>query len=149
LARWRYEMDPYVVKILEAGKQHDAIRFYRANLVRAEMYKTLEPILRKHEILICPTIPVPALKADHDNDAPDYRINGRRVLAYVGWNMTLHFNLVNQCPVMSVPSGFCPKTGVPTGIQIVARSYDDLRVFQAASAYEAATTPRSTNRPAL
>ncbi len=149
LPRWRYEMDPYVVKILEAGKQHDAMRLYRAGLVRAEMYKTLAPILRENQILICPTIPIPALKADHDNHAPEFFINGKPVLGYVGWNMTLHFNLVNQCPVMSVPSGFCPKTGVPTGIQIVSRTYDDLRVFRAASAFEGATKPWAKKRPKM
>lgn len=36
---------------------------------------------------------------------------------------------------MSVPSGFS-SIGVPTGVQLVARSYDDLRVFQAAAALE-------------
>ena len=147
LPRWRYEMDPYVVKILEAGKLHDAMRFYRASLVRAEMYQKLAPILRSHQILICPTMPVPALKADHDNHASEFYINGTPVLGYVGWNMTFHFNLLNQCPVMSVPSGFCPEIGVPTGIQIVARTYDDLRVFRAASAFEEATKPWTGNRP--
>jgi Asp-tRNA(Asn)/Glu-tRNA(Gln) amidotransferase A subunit family amidase len=36
---------------------------------------------------------------------------------------------------MSVPSGFA-KSGVPTGLQIVGRPYDDVAVFRAASAYE-------------
>jgi Asp-tRNA(Asn)/Glu-tRNA(Gln) amidotransferase A subunit family amidase len=39
--------------------------------------------------------------------------------------------------VASVPSGFA-STGVPTGIQIVGRSFDDLSVFRAAAAYERA-----------
>jgi amidase len=38
---------------------------------------------------------------------------------------------------MSVPSGFA-STGVPTGIQIIARTFDDARVFRAALAYEQA-----------
>jgi aspartyl-tRNA(Asn)/glutamyl-tRNA(Gln) amidotransferase subunit A len=36
---------------------------------------------------------------------------------------------------MSVPSGFA-STRVPTGIQIVGRSYDDLSVFRVAAALE-------------
>ena len=38
---------------------------------------------------------------------------------------------------MSVPSGHAA-IGVPTGIQIVGRTWDDARVFKAALAYEQA-----------
>ena len=36
---------------------------------------------------------------------------------------------------MSVPSGFAAN-GVPTGVQIVGRTFEDASVFRAASAYE-------------
>jgi aspartyl-tRNA(Asn)/glutamyl-tRNA(Gln) amidotransferase subunit A len=36
---------------------------------------------------------------------------------------------------MSVPSGFA-RSGVPTGVSIVGRTYDDVSVFRAAAAYE-------------
>lgn len=39
--------------------------------------------------------------------------------------------------MISVPSGRAGN-GVPTGIQIVARTCDDVRVFRAAAAYERA-----------
>ena len=51
--------------------------------------------------------------------------------------MTLPFNICSRCPVMSVPSGFA-RTGVPTGVQLVGRTYDDVSVFRAAAAYERA-----------
>ena len=57
--------------------------------------------------------------------------------AEFGWILTHQFNMLHNCPVMSVPSGFAA-TGVPTGIQIVGRSFDDLSVFRAAMAYEKA-----------
>jgi aspartyl-tRNA(Asn)/glutamyl-tRNA(Gln) amidotransferase subunit A len=37
--------------------------------------------------------------------------------------------------VLAVPSGFAPN-GVPTGIQIVGKTYDDEAVFRAGAAYE-------------
>jgi len=147
LPRWRFEMDPYVVKILERGLTHDASRLYRCNLVRAEMYSKLAPILENHDILICPTLAVPAVKADHQNDDPDFTINGKKISAHVQWVMTYPFNLVGQCPVASIPSGFA-STGVPTGLQIVGKTYDDLSVFRAATAFEAAKPWRS-QRPQL
>jgi amidase len=45
--------------------------------------------------------------------------------------------MLHNCPVMSVPSGR-DATGVPTGIQIVGPTFDDLTVFRAAMLYEAA-----------
>ena len=45
--------------------------------------------------------------------------------------------MLSRGPVMSVPSGRAD-TGVPTGIQIVGRSFDDVSVFRAGAAYEQA-----------
>ena len=143
--RWRYEMDPFVASILEAGSRHDAARMYNVNTVRGEMYKTLAPVLSKFDILITPTLCVPAVKADHSEADPDFSINGKKVPAYLGWLQTYPFNLMSQCPVASVPSG-TSKSGVPTGLQIIAKSYDDMSVFRAANAFEAAR-PWRGNRP--
>ena len=147
LPRWQYEMDPFVVKLLERGMRLSAVRFYRCNQVRAEMYTKLAPILDQYNILICPTLAVPAVKADHKNDDPDFTINGKKVPAYIQWAMTYPFNLVSQCPVASIPSGFA-SSGVPTGLQIVAKTFDDLSVFRAAAAFEAAK-PWRAQRPQL
>lgn len=43
----------------------------------------------------------------------------------------------------SVPSGFSPTTGLPTGLQIVGHAYDDLSVFAAAAAFEQAAPWRA------
>jgi Asp-tRNA(Asn)/Glu-tRNA(Gln) amidotransferase A subunit family amidase len=51
--------------------------------------------------------------------------------------------------VLSLPSGFA-SNGVPTGIQIVGRSYEDASVFRAATAFERAmpwTYDQPKNRP--
>ena len=145
--RWRYEMDPMVASILEAGRGHDATRMYNVNAVRGEMYKTLAPILAKYDILITPTLCVPAVKADHSEANPDFTINGKKIPAYLGWINTYPFNLMSQCPVASVPSGLS-KENVPTGLQIIGKTYDDMSVFRAAAAVEAAS-PWRGNRPII
>ena len=147
LPRWRYEMDPFVVQLLDKGRAHDAMRLYQCNLKRGDMWRKLAPIVNQYDVLLCPTLAVPAVKTDHDEFSNHYTINGKVVNAYVGWIMTHGFNLVSQCPAMSVPTGFA-KSGVPTGMQIVARPYDDVRVFRAAAAYEAAR-PWRKKRPAI
>jgi Asp-tRNA(Asn)/Glu-tRNA(Gln) amidotransferase A subunit family amidase len=147
VSRWRFQMDPFVVKILEAGSRRSVPEFYGVQRTRYDMYQKLAPILETHDILICPTLAVPAVKADHANDDPGFEINGRPVHPYVGWILTYPFNVVSQCPVASVPSGFCPETGVPTGLQIVGKTFDDLSVFRAAAAFEQARPWSGTHPP--
>ena len=120
----------------------DAARAYRVNLVRSEMYHLLSPILDTYHVLICPTLALPSVPIEHNNADYDLRIDGTPVHPHLVWLLTYQFNLVNECPVMSVPSGFCEKTGVPTGIQIVGWSFDDIRVFRAALAFEQASPLR-------
>ena len=146
--RWRFQFDPFVVKILEAGAKHTVPDFYAVQRTRFEMYHKLAPILDDYDILICPTLAVPSVKADHHNDDPAFEINGKPVYPYVGWLLTYPFNLVSQCPVASVPSGLCPQTGVPTGLQIVGKTFDDTAVFRAAAAYERAR-PWTDRRPPI
>jgi len=102
-----------------------------------QMYGTLGPILQKYRLLICPTLAVPAVPAEHDPTDPAFRINDVKVDAMLQWCLTYPFNMLSRCPVMSVPSGHA-SSGVPTGLQIVGRTFDDVSVFRAAAAYERA-----------
>ena len=152
--RWKYEMDAFVRRLLERGAQHSLARFYQCNAVRGKMYETLSPILDAFDIFVCPTNAVPALPADHNLENTAFRINGRTLSVsnapgdiYVQWQLCYPFNLVPECPVASVPSGLA-SSGVPTGIQIVGRTFDDVRVFRAAADYERAR-PWSGRRPPI
>lgn len=147
LPRWQYEMDPFVRGLLQRGLEHSAVRLKRTELVRTEMYNSLGPILQKYNALVCPTLAVPSIPAFHQNDDPNFKINGKPVHPYIQWAMTYPFNLVSQCPVASIPTGFA-KSGVPTGMQIVAKPFDDLSVFRVAAAFEAAR-PWAGVAPAL
>jgi Asp-tRNA(Asn)/Glu-tRNA(Gln) amidotransferase A subunit family amidase len=147
LPRWRFEMDPFLVGIVERGMRHTAARIYRALQARGAMYKTLAPILDEYNVLVCPTLAVPSVKADHACADPNFKINGKPIYPYIGWQMTYPFNMVAQCPAISVPSGFAA-SGVPTGLQIVGKTFDDASVFQAAAAFEAAS-PWRDRRPSI
>jgi Asp-tRNA(Asn)/Glu-tRNA(Gln) amidotransferase A subunit family amidase len=144
--RW-YEMDQFCADVMKRGQLHSAARFYRSNLVRGKMYQVLAPMLDKYNILISPTLAVPAVPATQSNADPNFKINNKPVYAYLGWQMTYAFNLIPQHPAITVPSGFA-STSVPTGLHIVAKTFDDHTVFQAAAAYEAARPWRNT-RPKL
>ena len=111
------------------------------------MWQKLGPLLERYDALVCPTVAVSCLDAEHDEFASDFRINGKPVPAYLGWAMTYPFNMMAWCPVASVPSGF-GATGMPTGMQIVGRTFDDVTVFRIAAAFEQARPWRGT-RPAI
>jgi amidase len=101
------------------------------------MYQTLGPVLDAHDVFICPTNNAASVRADHDPCDPAFTVAGKRVDPEYGWVMTHQFNMLQNCPVLSVPSGHAA-TGVPTGIQIIGRTFDDATVFKAALAYEKA-----------
>ena len=44
--------------------------------------------------------------------------------------MAYPFNMLCRLPVLSIPSGIA-SNGVPTGVQIVGKPYEDISVFQA------------------
>ncbi|MER7949638.1 amidase [Streptomyces sp. NPDC096079] len=102
----------------------------------AAIQRTLGVLLDRHDLLLCPTTAVPALRADDDYLSTKVVIDGVELDTYLEAAMTTAFNIAGRCPVLSVPSGFA-STGVPTGVQLVGRTYDDVTVFRAAAAIEA------------
>ena len=131
-------MTDYALKFAEAAKRHSTMDDIHKPWARAHiMYQTLGPVLARNDLFICPTNNAPAVRAEHDPWDKAFTVNGKPADPEFGWVMTHPFNLLHNCPVMSVPSGHAA-SGVPTGIQLVGRTWDDARVFKAALAYEEA-----------
>ncbi len=131
-------MTDYAIKFAEMVKKNTSIDDVHKTWEQIHrMYQTLGPVLASHDVFICPTNNAPAVKADHDPWDQNFTVMGKRVDPEYGWVMTHQFNMLHNCPVMSVPSGHAV-SGVPTGIQIIGRTWDDARVFKAALAYEKA-----------
>lgn len=131
----------YARAFARRGQKSKAVSFVRALDMANRMYATLGPLLERYNILVCPTTAIPALPADFDQSKDVPKINGREIgNPFLGWAMTTPFNAMSRCPVISMPSGRA-RNGVPTGIQIVGRSYCDEDVFRAAMAFEKAQGP--------
>lgn len=137
LRRHRHELTDYALAFGEESQRISAEDYLSSLEVAGEMYNTLGPILEKYRVLVCPTLALPAVPADHNPVRDRVRINGIEVDPELGWCLTYPFNTLSRCPVMSMPSGQAVN-GVPTGVQIVGRTYDDVSVFRAAAALEAA-----------
>ena len=138
-------MTPYARDFAKKGQKSKAVDFVATLDVANRMYSTLGPTLEKYNVLVCPTTALPAVVADFDHTKMKVKINGKEVDPFLGWVMTTPFNTMSRCPVLSIPSGRA-KNGVPTGIQIVGRTYCDGDVFRAAMAYENAAGPWFTTK---
>lgn len=137
LTNHRNALSDYTVHYAEAARDTPVEALHRAYDAIVQISETMGPLLERYHLFVCPTTAVPAVAADHNPYDPDFTIDGTPADARSGWIMTYPFNVLGRMPVMAVPSGRA-SNGVPTGIQIVARSYDDKRCFRAAYAYEAA-----------
>ena len=133
-------ISPYsgeVVDIEQSRRKSTATDYVNALGVIADSYAPIGALLSRHDLLICPTLGIAAPLAAFDSSTDEIRINGRVVDPFLGWAMTVPFNMLSRLPVLAVPSGHAGN-GVPTGIQIVGRSYCDADVFRAGAGYEAA-----------
>ncbi|MEM7121431.1 MAG: amidase [Pseudomonadota bacterium] len=107
------------------------------------------PMLDAYDVFICPTVATTAIPADGSDLEPCVTVNGQQLEPH-DVVMTFYFDAFGRCPTLAVPSGFATD-GVPTGVQLVARTFDDARVFRVAHALEQETAlyQDSTSQPKL
>ena len=104
---------------------------YECNKVAGKMFEEFGPIIDKYDAFICPTLSIPAVKADMDLFRDKVLVNGKEISSPdLGWTLCYPFNMLNRLPVLSIPSGLA-SNGVPTGVQIVGKPFEDIGVFQA------------------
>ncbi|GAA1778970.1 amidase [Agromyces lapidis] len=95
-------------------------------VAESAFYRPFAELMIDYDVLVCPTVATTGLAADEPcTDSA----------AIFSQLMTLPFNVIGRVPVLAVPSGRAPN-GVPTGVQIVGRSYDDATVFRVGAALE-------------
>ncbi len=144
LASHRDQLDPNVRRLMESGLAMNAVDFKRIEFARTEQWKKLSPILSRYDAMLCPTMAMTAPGVgDRNVEYGKLDADGR----YRGLDMTSVFNFVSPCPAFSVPCGF-DKAGLPIGLQIVGRRFDDLTALRVGAALEAAM-PWAEKRPAV
>jgi Asp-tRNA(Asn)/Glu-tRNA(Gln) amidotransferase A subunit family amidase len=78
LAEWREQMDPDVIKLMEAGFAMSAVDYKRLEILRSEQWRALAGVLARYDALICPTMaqpppPVEAKATEKAGTAPTPR----------------------------------------------------------------------------
>jgi amidase len=146
-AKERGQLSDYILHRPKRLAKAKHLRYTDGLLIKSEMYEKLQPFLERNRILLCPTLSVPSVKATHSPIDFSFRINGHKVEPGIGWCLTFPFNILGTLPAATVPCGFA-KSGVPIGLQIVGRPYDDASVFHAAAFFEKAR-PWVQHRPRI
>jgi aspartyl-tRNA(Asn)/glutamyl-tRNA(Gln) amidotransferase subunit A len=128
------DLNTYTVRFVEESDAIAKDQFVAGLALEGELYAPLGRLLDEYDALICPTFAIPALPAEYDTDQP-VLVNGVPCDEWWDVMMTLPFNIASRCPVLSIPSGLS-RDGVPTGLSVVARTYDDVTAFRVAAAHE-------------
>jgi Asp-tRNA(Asn)/Glu-tRNA(Gln) amidotransferase A subunit family amidase len=86
--------------------------------------------MRRYPVLLCPAAAIPAFR----HGERSWQIGGKTVQYLDAWSYTEWFNLLGT-PAVVVPVGKSPE-GLPIGVQIVARPWDEEIVLSVAEALE-------------
>ena len=113
---------------LETGKKFTSTEYSLARKTQTEMKHRLAKFFEQYNILLLPSTPITAPPIE-GTDAVE---QARRLTRF-----TAPFNLTGL-PAMSVPCGF-DKAGLPIGLQIVSKAWDEASVMRAGFAYERET----------
>jgi aspartyl-tRNA(Asn)/glutamyl-tRNA(Gln) amidotransferase subunit A len=123
-------MDPGLVAACRQGESVSQAQLIDALGKRAVLGAAMRQFFDRYDLLLSPTMPIPAAYADPRDDGEPNPNNYRDWLTY-----TWAFNLTRN-PSASIPCGFAD--GLPLGLMVTAPLYDDLAVLQACHAYEGA-----------
>ncbi|WP_017729180.1 Asp-tRNA(Asn)/Glu-tRNA(Gln) amidotransferase subunit GatA [Halalkalibacterium ligniniphilum] len=111
--------------------------YKKAQQVRTLIKQDFEKVFENYDVIIGPTTPTPAFKIGEKTDDP--------LTMYANDILTIPVNLAGV-PGISVPCGF--DQGLPLGLQIIGKHFDEGTVYRVAHAFEQATDYH-TKKPAL
>lgn len=134
-------MDPGFVAMITYAQAFTAPQYMQMRLRRFAYVQQIHEFMERYDFLLTPAVSVAAFPADRlqPEHWPQHEWD---------WLMWAEFSYPfnwSGSPAASVPCGFTPK-GLPVGLQIVGRRFDDLGVLQASAAFEEAL-PWAQKRP--
>jgi aspartyl-tRNA(Asn)/glutamyl-tRNA(Gln) amidotransferase subunit A len=126
-------LDPALADVVEQAKSISLDDYQDAVRERGLLGSQMRQFMEGYDLLVTPTLPIPAFEAGKlSPSAPD------KTGKWVNWTpFSYPFNLTQQ-PAASVPCGFTAK-GLPAGLHLVGRMFDDRSVLNVAHAYQRAT----------
>jgi len=125
------QLDPGLRKMAEEGAAIPLKTYLQANAARGAYGSKMRQFMETYDFLLTPSVATAAFDVGKLSPLDD---DGR---AWMQWTpFSFPFNLTQQ-PASSVPCGYTGE-GLPVGLQIVGRMFDDMGVLAASAAYEMA-----------
>ena len=143
LPRFENQMDPGLVACIKDGGKIGMAQYQDMRVRKMAYIADIHTWFEEWDFLITPTVSVPAFPAERLIPAhwPQHSWD------WLQWaEFSYPFNM-SWNPAATVPCGFT-KDGLPVGMQIVGRRFDDLGVMQASRAFER-IQPWADKRPAM
>ncbi len=125
---------PEVKRRIMLGTYALSAGYYDAYYLKAQKVRTLirrdfDSVFASHDVVVAPTAPTTAFRVGEKTSDP--------LQMYLSDIFTISINLAGL-PGLSLPCGF-DEHGLPIGLQIIGRPFEEERVLQTAYAYEQAT----------
>ena len=121
--------------VLSAG-YYDAY-YKKAQRVRTVIRNKFEELFKKYDVLITPTSPITAFGIGEKSGSP--------IEMYLADICTVTINVAGV-PAMSIPCGV-DKDGLPIGMQLIGKHFDEETLLRAAYTYEQETKFRENYKP--
>jgi len=123
---------------IDSGAKVPAIRYLTGFDVRKKLLAEFDAVFQDVDALVAPTVPVPAPLIGAETVQIDGEQTGVRP-AIVGHCRPANFT---GLPAISIPCGFT-RDGLPVGLQLIGRAFDEVTLLRIASSYERANDWRS------
>ena len=123
--------EPDVRTLVEVGRFVTGVDYLKGEQLRRVLMDDFRRVFSEVDVIVAPTTALTAWQ----HDATTLEIAGEQesVLA-ASWRLTYPFNLTGL-PSISIPCGF-DHDGMPIGMQIAAKPFDELTALRVAHAYE-------------
>lgn len=137
MSTYRDDIPPELLHWIEIGYRTTLSEYLNDQVLRTEVYDALQNVLNIYDFIISPTLCCnPVENATDGNTKGPSKINGEKIDPLIGWCMT-YFTNYSGHPSASIPAGLS-KGGLPIGMQIIGRRYDDVGVLRASAEFEKA-----------
>jgi len=131
LEEWKRVAYPPYLGLLRFAEGLTYKDYIKIEAKKQELWRAVKRVFDKYDFLITPTT---AVKPFEIGRIAPKEIAGRPATPLAWMPFTYPFNFTGQ-PAASVPAGFS-KDGLPIGMQIVGRKFDDLGVLKLSKAFQ-------------
>jgi aspartyl-tRNA(Asn)/glutamyl-tRNA(Gln) amidotransferase subunit A len=134
---------PDVRTLVEMGRLVTGADLLKAEQFRHVLMADFARLFQTADVILGPTEPV---TAPHIGETRVAVAGGDESALAATWRLTYPYNLAGL-PAISLPCGF-DRNGLPIGLQIASRPFDEIAVLRAAAAYESAHDWKDRHPPA-